>query len=199
MVFLIVATCGIAAQAGYDYVIESGYGLPQLNGSKTLLMTGGGGGGLIMTDHSLAKIEGTSALQEGLGGIWTLDVIGESRLEFYGGEVHELSIGTYATALLAGGRIDRLWSGQDAWKYAGDPPALVPNPHIEMVCDIGSVNYNTATKILTGNWLDGTAFNIQLVDVSGYSPVIQNIFFTPEPATLCMMAAGVLLLRRRRI
>ena len=39
MVFLIVVTCGMAAQAGYDYVFDSGYGLPQLNGSKTLLMT----------------------------------------------------------------------------------------------------------------------------------------------------------------
>jgi hypothetical protein len=75
----------------------------------------------------------------------------------------------------------------------------VSNPHIEIVCDLGSVNYDTVTKKLTGSWLDGIPFSIQLIDVSGYSPAIENIFFTPEPATLCMMAAGALLLRRRHV
>ncbi|HPD48037.1 MAG TPA: PEP-CTERM sorting domain-containing protein [Anaerohalosphaeraceae bacterium] len=198
MVFLIVVTCGMAAQAGYDYVIESGYGLPQLNGSKTLLMTGGGGDGLMMTDHSFARIEGTSPLQEFYGGIWTLLVGGEAHLEFAGGEVHQLDLGTYGTAVLSGGRIDLLSSRQNAWKYDGDPPVLVPNPHIMIVCELDSVNYNTQTKILTGNWLDSSPFNIRLIDEAGYSPTIDNIQFIPEPATLVLMGFGAFLLHRRR-
>ena len=125
-------------------------------------------------------------------------MLGYSNLEFYGGEVHELSIGSYATAVLNGGRIDRIGSYQSAWKYGGDPPELFPNPHITIVCDLDSVNHNIQTNILTGNWLAGVAFEIQLIDVDGYSPAIENIQFIPEPATLLLVGAGGLLLRRKR-
>ncbi len=165
---------------------------------NTPLGGGGGGDSLALHDNSFARIEGTSPLQEGYGGIWTLDMGGYSYLEFYGGEVHELSIGTYATAVLAGGRIDRIWSYQDAWQYGGDPPVLLPNPHITIIGDLDSVNHNIETNVLTGNWLDGTGFNIQLIDVDGYSPAIENIQFIPEPAALLLMGAGALLLRGKR-
>ena len=39
----LVFVCVGAVRGGYDYVIEGGYGLPNLNDSQTLLMTGGGG------------------------------------------------------------------------------------------------------------------------------------------------------------
>jgi hypothetical protein len=151
-----------------------------------------------MTDHSFAQIEGTSPLQEGYGGIWHLVVGGESHLEFLGGEVHQLSVDNFATAVLEGGRIDRINSGQQAWKYAGDPPMLVPNAHITIVCDLDSVNHNPLTNILTGNWLDGTPFNIRLIDEAGYSPVIENIQFVPEPATLLLLTVGMVLMQKRR-
>jgi len=127
-----------------------------------------------------------------------LDILGHSDLEFYGGEVHQLSIGTYATAMLGGGRIDRIWRSQDAWQYGGDPPELLPNPHITIIGDLDSVNHNIGTNVLTGNWLDGTGFNIQLIDVDGYSPAIENIQFIPEPASLLLIGVGGLLLRRTR-
>ncbi len=194
----VVLVCVGAVQRGFGYVIESGYhpGF-SLHDSETLLMTGGGVGSLVLSDYSFGRIEGSSPLQQGFGGIWMLDMLGHANLEFYGGEVHELSITTYATAVLAGGRIDRLWSYQDAWTYAGDPPALVPNPHIEIIYsgDLPTVDEN---NLLTGTWGNGSAFSIQLIDVQGYSPGIENIFFTPEPATLLLLLGGLALARKRR-
>ncbi len=189
-----VLLCGSGAYAGYDFVIEDGYGLmPNLHDNETLLMTGGGAGSRYMTDYSFARIEGTSALEQGVGGIWTLGVGGYSRLEFYGGEVHVLSIGSYGTAVLAGGRIDQIHSQQSAYTHAG-----WPDPHITIVSDLDSVNHDVQTNVLMGNWLDGSAFNIQLVDIDGYSPAIENIQFIPEPATLLLLVTGGLLLRRKR-
>jgi hypothetical protein len=60
--------------------------------------------------------------------------------------------------------------------------------------------YVTSSNMLTGLWVDDSAFSIQLVDQTGYDPVIDNIAFTviPEPATLLLFGLGGLLLRRKK-
>jgi len=193
LIFMITLLCASSVYGAYDFTIKDGYhpGF-SVDNSETLLMTGGGGGSLGLWDNSFARIEGTTFLEQGFGGIWSLGMGGYSRLEFYGGQVHELSIGSYGTAMLSGGRIDRIHSTQAAYTHAG-----WPIPHIEMVCDIDSVDHNIATNMLTGNWLDGSAFSIQLVDVEWASPTFENIFFTPEPATLILVVAGMAFLRKR--
>jgi hypothetical protein len=114
----------------------------------------------------------------------------------YGGQVHELDMNYSANALLQGGRIDKIYSYQSAWKTEGQPPVLVPNPHITMICQ-SDWTYNLQSKMLKGNWLDGSTFNIQLVDIAGYSPVIENIQFVPEPITLLLLAVGSVIIRKR--
>ena len=52
--------------------------------------------------------------------------------------------------------------------------------------------------MLTGKWLDGLDFSIQLIDVAGYTPTINNITFIPEPASLVLIGLGGLLIRRRK-
>ncbi len=109
-------------------------------------------------------------------------------------------MGNSATAILSGGEIARLKTTQSAWQYdyTVDPPMLVPNPHVEIICK--NYLYNTTSKMLTGTWEDNSLFSIQLVDVSGgYSPTIDNIEFTiiPEPATLLLLSLGGLLIRRK--
>jgi hypothetical protein len=114
-----------------------------------------------------------------------------------GGQVHEIAIINNATAYLSGGLIQQIWSQQIAWLQTGNPPVPVWNPHITIECI--DHFYNTSTKLLTGHWLDdGIAFSIQLIDVQGYSPAIQNIHFIPEPVSLFLLGLGGFFLRQRR-
>ena len=152
---------------------------------------------MTLKDYSSAIIKGTSPLEQGTGGIWYLGSAGYSTLELSGGEVHELDMNSYATATLSGGIIESIWSYQSAWLQEGDPPVWVPNPHITIDCQLDTVFHNTQTNLLTGNWLDGSAFSIQLVDIDGYSPAIENIIFIPEPATILLLTLGTVLIRRR--
>ena len=113
--------------------------------------------------------------------------------------MHTLDLGGDATVLLSGGLIEQLTSKQNAWKwdYDVDPPAKVPNPHITIIYsgDLPTLDEN---NILTGLWADGSAFSIQLIDVDGYSPVIDDIHFIPEPKALALFGLGSLLLRRKK-
>jgi hypothetical protein len=151
-----------------------------------------------LTGWSYGKIVNTSTYNEyPTGGIWDLTLGGYSRLDFYNGDVFGLSLTTYSTAALYGGKFQEIRSSQVAWKYAGDPPVQVPNPHIEIVCR--DWLYNAANKRLTGTWGDLSTFNIKLLDVQGYSPTIDNIQFTiiPEPMSLLFLALGGIMIRRR--
>jgi len=151
-----------------------------------------------MYDNSSGVILGTDPLvDEFNGGIWMIIQAGYTNLDFSGGEIHQFDIGSYATATFSGGRIDYIYSYQFAWIQAGDPPEWVPNPHITFICDVESVLHNTQTNLLTGNWLNGSPFSIQLVDIDGYSPAIENICFIPEPATLLLLTLGAALIRKR--
>ena len=151
-------------------------------------------------DWSQATIEGTDPLiDEFTGGIWELTQADYSFLNFSDGEIHLFDIHAASHAVFSGGRIDEIWSYQSAWAYVGQPPELVPDPHIEIVCL--DWDWDDITNVLTGTWADFSTFDIQLVDRTqyGYDPAIENISFTivPEPASLLLIAAGGLLVRRR--
>jgi hypothetical protein len=162
-----------------------------LQTGDSLYMTNGGFGDLNLFGDSTATIKETSPLSEGMGGIWNIELSYSSSLDLSGGQVHMIDIGNGATAILSGGLIQQIWSGQIAWYQTGNPPVPVWNPHITIECI--DHFYNTSTKLLTGHWLDdGTAFSIQLIDVPGYSPAIQNIQFIPEPVSLLLLGCGSL-------
>lgn len=179
----------VPAQATYYEITTDIYtpGLTLQTGDS-IYMTDGGFDGLNLHGEDVtATIEGTSTLEEFFGGIWDISCAFNSHLDLSGGQVHEITMNNDATATLSGGRIDQIYSYQSAWAYDNsDPPALVPNPHITIIYsdDLPTVD---ASNILTGLWGNGSAFSIELHDVSGYSPVMENIEFIPEPATLTLL------------
>ena len=198
LIVSILLCCTVSVSIGYDYEITDEYfGGLTLHNEETLLMTGGGGHELNLDGYSQATIQGTSPLVEYSGGIWQLFIAGYTQLDFSGGEVHEFYILSGARAVFSGGRIDNIRSTQHVEDIpVGDPPVWVPDPHIEIFCR--DHHWNEIDNILTGTWFDDSTFSIKLVDVNGYDPVIDNIFFTPEPATLLLITVGGLLLRRRK-
>jgi len=169
----------------------------------TLLMTGGTGHDLILTGWSTGIIEDTDPLNiaQGDGGIWELDTYSYSELTINGGEFYELGAHGESIINLSGGRIDHIYSYQTAWEwdYEVDPPEWVPNPHITVVYS-GDLPTVDVSNVLTGLWGNGSAFSIELHDVFGYSPVIENIQFEliPEPATLLLLGSDGLALRKHR-
>mgnify|MGYP000324321666 CR=1 FL=1 len=183
---------GISAFGGYDYTISGGYSDDIiLKNSQTLLMTGGGVYEITAKDFSVIEINNTAPFAIATGGIANLIMGDNSKLVFSGGDVYRLNIGGFATAALSGGQINKIYSYQST---------TIPNymQHIEIICK--DYSFNSTTNKLTGTWADNTTFNVQLINQTGYSPVIDNIKFTiiPEPATLLLLGLGGVLLRRRQ-
>jgi len=204
LALLISLILSASAVASYTYVItdEMDFFDLTLNSGQSLLMTGGGGGLLDLTWDSHATIQGTAPYNQEIfprGGIERISASSYAHLDFSGGEVYEINMGNSVTAVLSGGEIKRLRTGQTAWQwqYFPEPPVLIWNPHVEMI--VKDWDYNTTSKILTGIWGNNSLFNIQLVNISGYSPTIDNIKFTiiPEPATLLLLSLGGLIIRKK--
>jgi len=180
IILLISLVFSLPAFAGYTYVIDSYGPVPDLYGTESLLMIEQGGDNMItLWDNSSAKIVSTSVLKQGFGGIQYLTQLGNSYLDFSGGEIY---------------------SNQSAWKLAGDPPVSVWNPHITIVYSGALPVLNLTSHVLTGLWGNGTNFSIYLPNITGYSPAIDNIKFTiiPEPASLILLAVVGLLVRKRK-
>jgi hypothetical protein len=168
------------------YTVSSGFfGTKTITGSDSLIMTGGGGELLTGKDYSVLDIRNTSPLVVLSGGIWNLTIANNSQLIFSGGHVSRLDAFWNATATISGGQINKI---AGAYVYAS-------TDHIKIVCE--TYNYNTATKILTGTWQDNSAFSIQLIDTTGYTPTWSNITIIPEPTTLILLGLGRLFIRRK--
>ena len=171
----------------FDLTISDTYEYGMDLNNQSLLVTGGGADQIIGLNGSYIEVQDTLPFQINVGGIGNISIADTSSLLFSGGEMNSLWLSNSATAIIEGGSIDYIDSRQ-----------ILGQPHIEMI--VKEHFYNTSTDILTGLWADDSAFSIELVDQTGYDPVINNITFTvvPEPATLLLFSAGAIFLRKRR-
>ena len=193
----VLCVCASIASAGFTYTLTGGFEYYDFNlkTNESLLVTGGGVNQVNVWYNSYAEIRNTSPLQHNFGGIDHLNMDDYGSLHYYGGETASLSMDDHSTAIIEGGSINALHSTHAiaGWDVHGDP---FWDKHIEIKCK--SYDYNTSTKLLTGVWKDDSLFSIQLYDDGPNYSTIDNIFFTPEPASLALFGLGGLLLRRQR-
>lgn len=187
-----IMVCSSVTLGAFDFTISSGYHGPQmLEGEESLLMTGGGVIEIRARDFSYVEVQGTTPLQINVGGIYDLNLYDSSSLLVTGGEIGGIDFRNNATAVLQGGSILHISSFQ----YV-PMPNNIAYPHITIDCQLDSVVYDSQTNVVAGNWKNGDPFSIQLHDQSGYDPVMQNIEFVPEPATLLLFGVGGFGVRR---
>ena len=188
----------VAVADDYTYTISMYEPVPDLHGTESLLMiVEGGDHDIALWDSSSARIESTSILKEGSGGIWYLSLSGSSYLDMSGGQVNQLTMNNNATARLTGGLIQQIWSYQYTDTFG---------PHITIVYsgDLPTVQMIHDLPHLVGNWGNGDPFSIYLSEVPandyGYDPAIEDIQFelVPEPITLALLAFGGLMLRSKK-
>jgi hypothetical protein len=217
--FLMVLAVAATASADYTYTVGPGQrARSSISGTESMLIHGGWGEDVYCYDKSLLRIESTAPNDPGPGGVAHAWLGNNTSLEMTGGDVGQVTIGNAASASISGGRVGylsiydsahmtlsggsfyHLYSYQDVpLAPVGDPPTLVPCPHITLVCR--DYTFNALTNLLTGNWADQTPFSIQLYDKNTQYTAFENIGFTmvPEPVTLGLLTIGSLLLRRGKM
>lgn len=159
---------------------------------------GGAADMLEMQYSSHLKVWSTSDLGY-TGGIWDIVLGHNSHLDYYGGWTNELTIGSYATADLYGGRIDAISSAQHVGWIGRD----WVDPHINIYALPGwswTLDGNQKKVGITGQWWNETPFDIHFTNhyEPDFNPVWENInIITPEPATMLLLMAGVMISRKR--
>jgi len=200
---LILACCFSLAHAGYENggVITTYVGDVDCYSGLLEVKNGGAADLLEMQNSSHLIVWSTGPLGTNpRGGIWDINLVHNSHLDYYGGWTEEITIRNNATANLYGGRIDAITSFQNVqWIYGGQPYGQ----HINIYAKNWSWVYeNGVIRGITGQWLEnGTTFNIRFTtngEQWGHDPVWANINVIPEPATMLLFVLGGMMLRKHK-
>lgn len=161
-----------------------------LERDEELFVTGGGAECIEAEDYTYLEVRSTSIPVNGdwnTGGIMDIFLSGNSSLLYLDGITDEISIGQNATAIIKGGTVNALTIGRS-------PSGLC---EATIYCQEG---YTKTSSGISGLWADGTAFDIDFINVGSYPPTADyvNIVVVPEPATLALLGIGGFLIRRKK-
>jgi len=194
-VFSGVADDGAISTGEYDY------GIIEWNSRNPSLVVEGGANVIDIRNYGRLEVRYTSIPINGdwyTGGIRDIHLDDYSELLYLDGITDILGIDENATAELKGGSINYIDSMQNT-----------DTKHIDLYCQSGwswlydDEDLDGIDEIvgITGLWEDNSDFTIGFINdyTFGYDPVYMNINVVeiPEPASLLLIAAGGLLLRRR--
>jgi hypothetical protein len=152
------------------------------------LLIEGGAFRITTKDQSYLEVQYTSTPLSNSSGIYDIFVQNNSKLLYLGGITEEITISGNAKADIKGGRID----GITLYRRPQD------SCYVTIFCQEG---YQKNASGISGLWADGTSFNIQFINAgSPYPPTANYVFveLIPEPATLALLAAGGLLIHRKK-
>lgn len=161
-----------------------------LERDEELFVTGGGAECIDAEDYTYIEVRSTSIPVNGnwyIGGIMDIFLSDNSGLLYLDGVTDEISIGQDATAIIKGGTVNALTIGRSP---SGSCEAII-------YCQ---ADYTKNQSGISGLWADGTAFDIDFINVGSYPPTADyvNVVVIPEPATLALLGLGGLLIRNKR-
>jgi len=141
-------------------------------------------GGEVMYPHS----HNSSTTTVSGGECYSIIAHDSSAVNLTGGDVTYLAAFNSSTVDLTGGTLTNL-SGYDSSViniYGSD-------------FFVSNTGGNRGNGYITGNWLNGTPFNISIYNNPAYGDnTISHINLVPEPATLLLLGIGGFMLRRKR-
>jgi hypothetical protein len=122
----------------------------------------------------------------------TIYATGDNIINIAGGATDKIYANGSTKVTLSGGNIGTMQIGLNI--SSTSPPTYI------VMCDLYSLNRTYINGVLsgiTGNWLDGSGFDIEVGSRIG-NPTSDYIQFVPEPATLTLLGVGGLMLRKRK-
>lgn len=207
--FWFMVVCLSISYADFDYTISDKYYYGTLTlDSESLQITGSGAYSIIATGESYIEADDTLPLYIHTGGVMYTGIYDASIANINGGEFSSIYAYDNSVVNITGGEIRSLDSdGNSNIILSGGAVTYLRISILNLaddwatvtfICDLDSLVIdimNVEDGIISGNWLDGTSFEMGIIRPE---MTLEHINFIPEPTTLGLLGLGGLLIRRKK-